>query len=79
MMDYKQKYEDLLAEFEQYKKESVKWGVEDFLSYDHPCYTITREQAELALEAMIDDHDCNYGICWDTVGDYIIKYGEGKL
>jgi hypothetical protein len=78
MIDYKQKYEKLLEQFEQYKKESVKWGVEDFTEYDHPTHTITEEQAQMALEYMIYKHDCTVGITWGTVADYIVQMGTKR-
>lgn len=74
-MNYQQKYEQLLAEFEQYKKESVKWSVEDFLDHEQDEYVISKEQAQEALEKMIHDHDCGYGITWDTVEYYISEFG----
>ena len=73
--DYRQKYEDLLAEFEQYKRESIKWSVEDFTLYEHDKYTINEEQAQEALERMIARHDATMGISWDTIAYYITEYG----
>lgn len=74
-IDYKQKYEELLAKFEQYKKESIKWSVEDFLEYKGK-YTITPENAQLALEAMIHNHDAGNGINWGDVEFWLEEYGE---
>lgn len=78
-IDYKKEYELLTAEFEQYKKESVKWGIEDFMQTEHSyCgkkYTITKEQAQDALERMIYKHDANEGIHWETIKYYIECYG----
>ena len=74
MEDYKKMYEDLLAEFEQYKKESIKWSVEDFLIYNEQyadeCLYITTERAQEALEQMIKNHDAQYGISWEDVEYY---------
>jgi hypothetical protein len=69
-MNYQQKYEQLLAEFEQYKRESIKWSVEDFMENGD----ITEEQAQQALEAMIQNHDANFGITWETVNEYKSHY-----
>ncbi len=77
-MSYKKMYEQLLAEFEQYKKESIKWSVEDFTEYDHPTHTIDRETAQKALEEMIYHHDSEYGISWRSVDYYIKEYGTPK-
>jgi hypothetical protein len=81
-MNYQQKYEQLLAEFEQYKNESVKWSVDDFLCYnddyaDDGIY-ITRERAQEALERMIRKHDAEYGISWQVVEFYFKEYAEYK-
>lgn len=54
MINFEEKYNALLTEFEQYKKESIKWSVEDFTDYDCERYTITKEQAQEALEDMIN-------------------------
>lgn len=74
-MNYQQKYEQLLSEFEQYKKESIKWSVDDFLEYEQDEYVISKEQAQKALESMIHYHDCNDGITWDSLMYYIIMFG----
>jgi len=79
---WKTKYDKLLKEFEQYKKESIKWGVEDFTMLEVDGYEISDEQAQKALEAMIHDHDANYGITWADVEFYLGLFGakveEGK-
>lgn len=70
------------AEFEQYKKESVKWCVEDFTEYNKDDedwdWTITEEQAQEALEDMIHHHDACIGITWDTIEFYYEKHGTHK-
>jgi hypothetical protein len=70
-----EKYEALLKEFEQYKKESIKWSLQDFTEYEHPRYTINEYQAQDALERMIDEHDANFGISWSVIHYYIEEYG----
>ena len=60
-------YLKLKQEFEQYKKESIKWGVEDFLSLEVEGYHITPENAQKALERMIEMHDASIGINWEVV------------
>lgn len=69
------KYNNLLENFEQYKKESIKWSIEDFTHLDKDEWEITDELAQDALEDMINNHDCNIGITWVTLDDYIEKYG----
>jgi len=63
----------LQEEFEQYKRESIKWSVEDFLGDDN--YFITPEKAQEALEQMIRKHDASWGITWETVKVYLEEYG----
>jgi len=72
------KYNDLLKEFEQYKRESVKWGIEDFTEYNHDKYTITPEKAQEALEHMIYKHAASIGITWDTIEYYLSEHGTLK-
>lgn len=78
MEDYKKMYEDLLAEFEQYKKESIKWSVEDFVFYNHPTHTINNSQAQEALEYMIKHHDADLGISWYNVSYCLEEFGTKK-
>lgn len=58
-------------EFEQYKKETVKWSIEDFQDN----WEMTDEQAQNALEDMIRHHDAGNGISWDTVNYYAEEHG----
>ena len=75
--NYEQKYNDLLKEFEQYKKESIKWCVEDFtLLAEDKGIDITRERCQVALEDMIDGHNPEYGICWLTLENQLEAYAE---
>lgn len=69
----------LIEEFAQYKRESVKWSVEDFEgTAEEKGYTITPEKAQEALERMISKHDAEYGICWETIRCYVEEYGEER-
>jgi hypothetical protein len=77
MTYYEQKYNDLLKEFEQYKKESIKWSVEDFtLLAEDMGIKITRERCQVALEDMINYHNPEYGISWITLENQIEAYAE---
>lgn len=78
MTNFEEKYYALLSEFEQYKRESIKWSVEDFTDYDHFTHTITKEQSQHALETMIENHDASIGISWNTIEYYIEIYGTLK-
>jgi len=75
MRNYKRMYEALKKEFDQYKKESVKWSVEDFTGMELDGWSITKEQAQDALEDMIHHHDANNGIHWQTIEYYIEQHG----
>lgn len=75
-IDYKKRYESLQEEFEKYKRESIKWSVEDFTTMEKEGWSITKKQAQEALEDMIRRHDAQYGISWDTVEYYIEEYGK---
>lgn len=75
--ELKAEHQKLVDEFDQYQKESIKWSVEDFQDKAKEIgYTITEEQAQEALEAMIHHHDCQYGITWNNVEYYVQDYGE---
>lgn len=67
-------YLKLKQEFEQYKKESIKWGVEDFLSLEVEGYHITPENAQKALEAMISDNDKENGTTWKSVDYWYARF-----
>ena len=78
MEDYKKMYDELKQEFEQYKKESIKWTKNDFLNLndEYIIYgkTLTEENSQLALEDMIRHHDADCGISWNDVYYYYQKY-----
>ena len=73
---YEKAYDELKKEFEQYKLESIKWGILDFTTLQVDGQEISDENAQSALEQMIQDHDCNYGISWSTVTDYFWRYSD---
>ena len=74
-IDYKKRYKSLQEEFEKYKRESIKWSVEDFTTMEKEGWSITKKQAQEALEDMIKHHDAGIGISWETIDWYIEKYG----
>ena len=69
---------DLADEIRQYKKESVKWSIEDFqkeASYfnkDQETYDPTKFQK--ALELMISNHDAETGITWEILQFYLDEH-----
>lgn len=56
-------------DFEHQAKENEEYAEEDGeeLEYD-------RSKFEYALDIMIEQHDCNLGITWDTISDYLNTY-----
>lgn len=74
--NWKKKYEELKEEFDQYKRESIKWSVEDFTGMELDGYSIDEQAAQHALEDMIAHYDCEFGTTWGTVEEYIMQYGE---
>lgn len=75
-MNYKKAYEDLVEEFDKYKRESIKWSTCDFTSLEKDGWQISEEQAEDALLDMIRHSDCNYGTSWEDVECFYERYGE---
>ena len=65
-------YETFRAYHEQYEKESIKWDAVDFVHHGEIIdIEISEESAQEYLESMIENHDCNIGITWDTVEEYL--------
>ena len=62
-------------DLDKYKRESIKWSTDDFMDYEHGTHSINEEQSLKALECMIRNHDASIGITWDTINDYISKFG----
>ena len=55
-------------EFEQYKKESIKWSWEDiYETAKEKGYKCSKKKAQKILECMIRKHDASLGITWDTI------------
>lgn len=67
-------YETFRAYHEQYEKESIKWDAVDFVHHGEIVdIEISEESAQEYLESMIENHDCNIGITWNTVEEYLWK------
>ena len=67
---------DIIDEYEEKFKGCICWSKEDFLDRAleaHGYDLYTEDEAQEDLEEMIEKHDCNYGITWDTLDDYIIQ------
>jgi hypothetical protein len=69
----------LEEEFEQYKRESIKWSWEDFVERAKDTgYKCSRKEAQTLLEEMIRKHDCEIGITWFTLDYYLQTYCKKK-
>lgn len=75
-MNYKKEYEKLLKEYEEHRKHSIKWSIEDFTWLELEGWEISDKKAQEALEDMIRHHDAQYGIGWPTVEYYLMEYGK---
>lgn len=74
-MTRKTPLQKLSEEFEQYKRESVKWSIEDIQARaEHRNLTISDDLAQEILEDMIYHHDAELGITWITIDCYLDKY-----
>lgn len=72
-------YDDILGvcdEYEQKLSWSILWSPEDMQerAKDGYDFEMSEEDAISALEDMIHHHDCNYGITWQTVDEYVYRY-----
>jgi len=63
-----------------FQQRSIIWAVEDFESRAEDMEgenwreIYDEDKFENALTSMIHDHDCNYGITWDSVDHYLNSY-----
>ena len=73
--NYKELYESLQKEFEQYKKESIHYTIDDIIDSSDG-YEISSRIAQMALEDMIANVDKNQGIDHMTFQAYLESYGD---
>ena len=70
-----QKIIAILDEYEEKMVGAIRWSTDDMIHQAaEEGWELSEENAQAALEEMIDDHDANYGITWGTVHYYINKY-----
>ena len=51
---------------------SIVWSIDDVMEQaKQDEKEITEDQARKVLKMMKDNHDCNYGITWETISAYI--------
>ena len=43
---------------------ALHWSTEDIM---HQCDWLTKEQAREVLSMCLHQHDCNWGMSWDTI------------
>jgi len=66
---------DIIDEYEQKFKGCICWSIDDMIQEAREeGWELSEDDAQAALEEMIDDHDANNGINWNTVSYYINKY-----
>ena len=63
---------------------TIVWCVDDVLAYAKDegldvGKTITEDDAEYILHRLEDNHDCNLGITWETISDYLQEHEEEYL
>ena len=79
-INWKKKYHELEAEFNQYKLESDKWCWEDVADVAETMnIKMSQEQAQLVLENMIRKHDASIGINWDVITVYVVEWNIDNL
>jgi len=74
-------YDDIFKvcdEYEQRMKGCIEWSAIDIIdrAKDVNMQVPTEDEAQEILEKMIEDHDCNLGITWDTIDGYLCALGE---
>ncbi len=71
----------LIDEYELKMKGCIEWSKEDLIGYatnnlKEP-YVMDEDLAQEVLEIMIDKHDCELGITWNTI-DYYVRLHRPK-
>lgn len=70
-----QKIIAILDEYEEKMVSAIRWSIDDMMGQaSEQGWELSEDDAQAALEEMIDDHDANYGITWETVRYHISKY-----
>ena len=67
----------VVDEYEQKMKGCIQWSPEDMIGAAQNLrepFVMSEDDAQSALEEMIDDHDCNNGVTWETVSYYVQQY-----
>jgi chromosomal replication initiation ATPase DnaA len=63
---------DILLEDAKDNTISIVWSIEDVTEQARKDgKEITEDQAREILQMMKDNHDCNFGITWETISAYI--------
>lgn len=64
--------EELVKQLEDLGYGVILWHIDDVLDVaDVYERKITREEAEEILRVAIDNHDCNYGLTWESFKLYM--------
>jgi hypothetical protein len=58
---------------------SILWNVDDVKTHAKVMkIKLTLQQCKDVLDNVLNNHDANYGISWDTLEFYIIEYKKNK-
>jgi hypothetical protein len=60
--------------FERYWEDKIAiiWSAEDVIAEaKQNGKRCSKEKAQEILQSLYDDHDCNYGITWQTIDEYL--------
>ena len=55
----------------------IKWHIDDVKHMDKE-KTLTDDDCRVILQGLKDNHDANYGVCWDTIKIAIDNYKEER-
>lgn len=70
-----QKIIAILDEYEERMRGAIEWSKDDMIyQASQEGWEITEDNAQIALEEMIEEYDASLGITWETVAAFISKY-----
>ena len=70
---------EIINRYDQIHKGCISWCAEDVITraIDTGMYKIPSEdEAWEIVEKMIDEMDCNYGVTWDTIDNYLTPLSD---
>ena len=70
-------FNEIINDIEELKITSIQWSIDDFETRANTHFDPDRydpDKFQDALERMIDKHDANIGITWDTIDCYLDEH-----